>query len=58
MTQLELPRTGRRVDLDGHVDAKGVRYIGEAFEQWDGSWRCLADVGGALCIAEVSIHEG
>ena len=43
------------VDVDGMVDTKGVRCIGNATRQIDGTWRCLANVGGALCIVEVSI---
>lgn len=44
------------IDLDGHVDGKGVRYIGKANRHPDGTWRCLADVGGALCLVEVRIR--
>lgn len=43
------------IDLDNHVDDKGIRYIGKAWRQPDGSWRCLAEVGGALCLVEVKI---
>lgn len=42
-------------DLDGYIDKKGIRYIGEATRQEDGTWRCLAVVDGALCIVEVLI---
>jgi hypothetical protein len=56
MTQLELyPINPRELDVDGMVDTKGVRFIGKATQQFDGKWRCLADVGGALCIVEVNI---
>jgi hypothetical protein len=48
-------RTGNTLDIDGRVDSKGVRYMGAAYEMTDGTWRCLADVGGALCIVEVTI---
>lgn len=44
------------IDLDGHVDSKGVRFIGKAKRYADGTWRCLADVGGALCVVEVRIR--
>jgi hypothetical protein len=54
MTQLEL-RTQTEFDVDGHVDAKGIRYIGKAVLMGDGTWRCLANVGGALCRVEVKI---
>jgi hypothetical protein len=43
------------IDLDGHVDAKGIRYIGHATRQHDGKYVCLAIVGGALCRVEVTI---
>ena len=43
------------LDVDGMVDAKGVIFIGKAKRQADGTWRCLANVGGALCVVEVRI---
>lgn len=43
------------VDLDGHVDLRGVEYIGNASRQPDGTWRCLAKVGTALCVVECRI---
>lgn len=44
------------VDVDGRFDEKsGIMYIGKATRQEDGTWRCLANVGGALCLVEVSI---
>lgn len=43
------------VDVDGLMDRKGVVYIGKAKRQPDGTYRCLANVGGALCIVEVTI---
>jgi hypothetical protein len=43
------------IDVDGHIDEKGIRYLGKAAKQPDGTWRCLADVGGALCLVEVRI---
>jgi len=47
-----------RVDLDGVVDEKkGVIYIGEATQQFDGTWCCLANVDGALCLVEVKISK-
>ena len=58
MTQLELqPRDPRRVDVDKVLDCKRdyIQYIGEATQMFDGTWRCLANVGGALCVVEVSI---
>lgn len=43
------------VDVDGRVDPKGVRYVGKAKRQPDGTWRALADVGGALCLVECTV---
>lgn len=45
------------IDVEGHVCARGIRYLGKAAKQPDGKYICLADVGGALCRVEVSIHE-
>lgn len=44
------------IDLDGHVDSKGVKFIGKAKRHSDGTWRVLADVVGALCLVEVRIR--
>jgi hypothetical protein len=58
MTQLELRLINpRQLDVDGMVDQKGVRFLGTATQQFNGSWQCLADVGGALCLVEVKIQE-
>lgn len=54
MKQLNL-KTGRTYDIDGYVDAKGIKYIGSAWELMDGTWLCLANVGGALCRVQVKI---
>jgi len=43
------------INLDGRIDAKGVKFIGKATRQDNGMYRCLADVGGCLCIVEVRI---
>lgn len=43
------------VDVDGRVDAKGSRFIGKARRQPDGTWRALAEVGGALCLVECTV---
>jgi hypothetical protein len=43
------------IDVDGYVDRKGVRFIGKAKRQPDGTYLCLADVGGALCRVEAHI---
>ena len=55
-TQLELRlRNPPSLDIDGYVDSRGIRYIGVATQQIDGTWRSLAEVGGALCLVEVTI---
>lgn len=43
------------IDIDGRVDDRGIMYIGKARLQPDGTWRVLANVGGALCLVEVSL---
>lgn len=46
---------GEDVDVDNHVDERGIRYIGKAHLMPNGKWRCLADVGGALCLVEAKL---
>ena len=46
------------VDIDGRYDERSdgnVSYIGKATQQFDGTWRCLANVFGTLCLVEVNI---
>lgn len=43
------------IDIDGYVDERGIKYLGKAVRQEDGTWQCLANVGGALCRVEVKI---
>jgi len=43
------------LNIDGHTDSKGIRYVGNAHRQPDGTWRALADVGGALCLVEINV---
>lgn len=50
----DYPQTDE-VDVEGVVDSKGVQFIGKAKRQSDGTWRCLANVGGAMCIVEVTV---
>ena len=46
------------IDLDGVVDPKtGIQYLGKAVRMPDGTWRCLANLGGCLCRVEVSIKS-
>lgn len=47
------------VDLEGRFDeANQIEYLGKAKLQPDGSWHCLANVGGALCMVEVTLRFG
>lgn len=41
--------------VDGLIDRRGIRYLGIATRQPDGTWQCLADVGGSLCRVEVKL---
>jgi hypothetical protein len=43
---LDLVERVTEIDIEGHVDARGIRYLGRAKKMDDGTWRCLADVGG------------
>jgi hypothetical protein len=63
MVTVEATPNTTEIDLHNVVDEKtGIRYIGKARREFGGQWRCLADVGGALCLVEVSfrptVHAG
>lgn len=47
-----------RIDIDGRYDSRtdAIRYLGFATRQPSGLYRVLANVGGALCVVEVSLH--
>ena len=49
------PRDPRTLDVNGRMDSKGVIFLGDAVQQFDGTWRCLANVCGCLCLVEVTI---
>ena len=53
--QLELKLYTDELDLDGHVDAQGIEYVGKARKQNNGLWTCAAKVGRALCLVEVAV---
>lgn len=51
-------------DVDGHIGKYkdrhtdrelDIRYIGKAAKQVDGTWRCLADINGFLCVVEAKL---
>ena len=48
----------RKLSVDRIVDSRGIMYLGDAVQQFDGTWRCLANVAGALCVVVVRIREG
>lgn len=48
-----------QIDVDKRIDEESdgaISYIGNATLQPDGTWRCLANVGGALCLVEVKLR--
>jgi hypothetical protein len=50
--------TNMTLDVDGMKDPKqDITYIGKATQMDDGTWRCLANVAGALCLVEVNINQ-
>lgn len=56
----EYPPT--QIDVDRRIDEKSdgaISYVGKATLQPDGTWQCLANVDGALCLVEVKLtfHE-
>ncbi len=53
--QLDLP-SGRTADINGHVDTKGIKYIGTAVEYMNGTWRAVAIIGGALVLVECRVR--
>jgi hypothetical protein len=58
MEQLELPLPSMLVDGMRDSRDEGIEYWGRATLQWDGTWRCYANVHGALCIVEVNLKLG
>lgn len=52
---VEYMPTPLTVDVDGHIDRRGIRYIGTAHRQPDGKYIALADVEGCLCRVEVTL---
>ncbi len=53
--QQELKLYQDEIDLSGHMDASGIKYLGVAKKQNNGKWHCLANVDGSLCFVEVTI---
>lgn len=47
----------KKVNVDGIETREGIRLIGTATEQFaPDTYRCLADVRGALCLIEVRLR--
>ena len=57
ITLPEPTRTGKTVNIDGHICKKGIQYLGFAHEMSDGTWRALANVNGMLAIVQCSVKE-
>lgn len=53
--RVEYEPTPSIVDLDGHVDRRGFRYLGPARRQPNGRYVVLAAVEGCLCWVEVTL---
>lgn len=52
------PKIQIELDVDGIQDPNhDITYIGKATRMDDGTWRCLANAGGSLCIVEVNIKH-
>ena len=47
-----------QIDVDKYIDKKGIEYIDKATKQLDGTWNCLANVAGRLCLVAVKIKSG
>ena len=57
MVTIEAAQDTTEIDLNNVVDeSKGIRYIGKATRFFGGQWRCLAAVGNALCLVEVTVR--
>ena len=54
-TTIQGPGLPEEVDLDGLIDARGVRFLGRALKLPTGLYTCLAAVDGCLCRVEVRI---
>ena len=55
---MEIAKKPKEIDVDGIKDPNyEITYIGKATQMDDGTWRCLANVEGALCLVEVKISK-
>lgn len=54
--QLEFGPTKRTICIEGRIDeSRQIRYLGEATQMFDGTWRCLAEVQGCLCLVQITL---
>ena len=57
MIKVEARSDADEINVDNMVDeVTGIRYIGTARRGLDFRWRCLAEVGNALCLVELTVH--
>jgi hypothetical protein len=50
-----MPPLPATMNVDGHIDRRGIRYLGTAHRQPNGKYICLADIDGNLCRVEATI---
>ncbi len=58
--QIALPFYGKTLDVDELCDPKHpevIQFMGVATHVFDNVYRCLANVGGALCVVEVTVRR-
>jgi hypothetical protein len=57
--QLGLPFYGKTIDVDRMraSNCDGIEYWGKATHVFDNVYRCLANVGGTLCVVEVTVDR-
>lgn len=57
--QLPLPFYGETIDVDGITDPQcdSITYWGKATCVFDNVYRCYANVGGNLCIVEITVSR-
>jgi hypothetical protein len=58
-SEQQLPLRFGEIDVDGLVDSKHpeITYWGKAVLAADGTWQCLANIGGCLCRVEINIRS-
>lgn len=54
LSSTTLPET---IDMEGMSPSEGVTCMGVATRLSESSYRCMANVGGALCIIEVRLTQ-